>query len=53
MGKASTGMPFAAAMILHEPRNHADDCCFCECDVTGYYTKNLKEITYPNLLSAK
>ncbi len=46
-------MPFPVSVIWHEPRNLADDCYFCVCDVAGYNSKNLKNIVYPNLLPAK
>ena len=51
--REKVSMPFTIPMFWHEPWNHVDDSYFCVCDITGYNTKNKKEINYPNLLSAK
>ena len=26
------------SMMWREPKNHCDNCCFCSCDLIGYYS---------------
>ncbi|GBN54770.1 hypothetical protein AVEN_208871-1 [Araneus ventricosus] len=39
-------------MIGREQQNYTTDCYFCSVDIRGFYTKNKKNILYPNLTSA-
>ncbi|GBM16121.1 hypothetical protein AVEN_163143-1 [Araneus ventricosus] len=39
-------------MVWREPKNHSDDCYFCNCNVKGFNLKNKKQISYPNIPSA-
>jgi hypothetical protein len=45
-------MPFAMPKQWREQKNLYDVCYFSVVNVAGYNKKNIKGITYPNLLSA-
>ncbi|KAK5650493.1 hypothetical protein RI129_001522 [Pyrocoelia pectoralis] len=46
-------LKFGIPMVWREPRNHGNDCYFCSIDVTGINRKNRKNLTYPDLESAR
>jgi hypothetical protein len=35
-------------MILQEPKNHVDDCCFCRVKVTRFSAKNKSKTVHHN-----
>jgi hypothetical protein len=45
-------MPFAVPMIWREQKDHVTDCYFCLTSISGFSSKNKKNIEYPNLSSA-
>ena len=38
-------------VLWREPNDHVKDCYFCCCDITGYNSKNKRDINYPNVSS--
>ena len=36
-------------VLWREPNDHVKDCYFCCCDITGYNSKNKRDINYPNV----
>ena len=52
MNGSRTSMPLAVPMFSREQKDHFNDCYFCITDITGFSSKNKKNIIYPNLQSA-
>ncbi|KAJ8672319.1 hypothetical protein QAD02_003578 [Eretmocerus hayati] len=47
------GLPFGKPMIWSKPKNHPEDCYFCQSPVDGFNRKNRKHIVYPELTSSE
>lgn len=45
--------PFVEPMRWMEPKNHDNDCYFCNIVITGFNTKNKKNIEYPVLTTTR
>ena len=40
-------------IVLREPKNHHDDCCFCMLDMSGWNQQKKKDWYYPEIESAR